>query len=64
MTLSLFLVIATVWAGSGTAYWLFRAVAPRRYNAYAAGRLDTLFAIFGVATYALVVSGALLVVVR
>lgn len=64
MTLSLFVVIATVWAGSGTAYWLFRADAPRKYNAYAAGRLDTLFAIFGVATYALVVSGAVLLAVR
>ena len=62
--LSLFVVIAAVWAGSGTAYWLFKGVAPRRYSAYAAGRLDTLFAIFGVATYSLVVSGVLVLVVR
>jgi len=60
--ISLFFVVATVWAGSGTAYWLFRANAPRRYNAYAAGRIDTLFAIFGVSTYALVIVAALLFV--
>jgi hypothetical protein len=56
--MSLFIVVATVWAGSGTAYWLFRSNAPRRFSAYAAGRLDTLFAIFGVSTYALVICGA------
>lgn len=60
--LNMFLVVATVWAGSGTAYWLFRANMPRRYNAYAAGRLDTLFAIFGVSTYALVIVAGLLFV--
>lgn len=61
--ISLFVVIAAVWAVSGTAYWLFKGTAPQRYSAYAAGRLDTLFAIFGVATYALVVCGVLVLVV-
>lgn len=62
--LSLFVVIAAVWCASGTAYWLFRSNAPRRYSAYAAGRLDTLFAIFGVSTYSMVVSAVLVLVVR
>jgi hypothetical protein len=37
---------------------------PRRYNAYAAGRIDTLFVIFMVSTFGLVVSGVLALVAQ
>ncbi len=60
--MSLFIVVATVWAGSGTAYWLFRSHAPRRYSAYAAGRLDTLFAIFIGSTFGLILCVAWLII--
>ena len=64
MSLGIFIVVAFVWAASGTAYWLYRSTAPRRYSAYAAGRLDTVFAIFGLSTYALAVAGGVLLVVH
>lgn len=59
MSMSLFIVLSGLWALSGTAYWLFRAVAPRRYNAYSAGRLDTLFAIFIATTFAVCIFGVI-----
>jgi len=62
MILEIFFVVAFVWAASCAAYWLYRSKMPRRYNAYAAGRIDTLFVIFMVSTFGLVVSGVLALV--
>jgi len=60
--ISFFVVITTIWAGSCAAYWLFRSKMPRRYSAYAAGRLDTLYVIFIIATYALILCAAWLII--
>lgn len=62
--MSLFIVVAIVWASAGTGYFGFRSVAPRKYNAYAAGRLDTLYVIFVASTFVLVLSGVWLLVAR
>jgi len=64
MILEISFVVAFVWAASCTVYWLYRSKMPRRYSAYAAGRLDTLFVIFMVSTFALMISGLLVLVTQ
>lgn len=62
MSLGIFVAVVFVWAVSCSAYWLYRGVAPRKYNAYAAGRLDTVYVIFMASTFALAVLAAVLLV--
>ena len=59
--MSMFILFLIVWGSSGISYWLFRAVKYRRYNAYAAGRLDTLYVVFMLLTLALVICAVITV---
>jgi len=57
----MFILVLVLWGSSGISYWAFRAVKYRRYNAYAAGRLDTLYVVFMGLTVGLLVSASIMV---
>ena len=57
----MFILFLIVWGLSGITYWLFRSVKYRRYNAYAAGRLDTMYVVFMVMTLGLIVAAVITV---
>jgi hypothetical protein len=59
--MAMIILFMIVWGLSGISYWLFRSMMPRRYNAYAAGRLDTLYVVFMLMTLALIVGASITV---
>jgi hypothetical protein len=59
--MGMFILFMIVWGLCGISYWLFRSMMPRRYNAYAAGRLDTLYVVFMLMTLALIVGASITV---
>lgn len=57
--MGIFILFMIVWGLSGISYWFFRSMMPRRYNAYAAGRLDTLYVVFMLMTLALIIGASI-----
>ena len=58
--MTLFIMLIVVWGLSGCAYWLFHSMKTRRYNAYASGRLDTLYVVFMLMTLVMILSGVVM----
>ena len=61
LIMGMFILFSVVWGSAGIAYWLFRSMRTRRYNAYASGRLDTLYVVFMFLTLALIIGASITV---
>ena len=61
LIMGMFILFVVAWGFSGISYWLFHSMKTRRYNAYASGRLDTLYVVFMLMTLALIVGASITV---
>jgi hypothetical protein len=57
----MFILVLVLWGCACVSYWLFRSMKTRRYNGYAAGRLDTMYVVFMLMTLALLVAAVITV---